>query len=103
MLSKIILKLSLCAACITLVYCVLTDVTFGESLSRAVIVFSGFYFILIVFLVTLRLIFDPGKTSDFEAQLPPPPIGHEATDDVGDAAIDVAAEDLVEATGVIGE
>lgn len=64
MLTKLILKVSLFATFITFVYCILTNVSVIESASRAATVFVGFYFILIAFFITLRLLL--GSDADEE-------------------------------------
>jgi len=67
MLTKLTLKLSLFAAAITFTYCVVTSVSLLESLSRSLVVLVGFYAILIVFFVLLRLIFAPHRQQEVEA------------------------------------
>lgn len=66
MLTKVILKISLFSAVITFTLCMVTDISLGASASRAIIVFAGFYVILIGFFVIVRLIFDPKR---MQAQL----------------------------------
>lgn len=63
MLSKIILKFSLFAAFLTFIYCVLMDVSISESLLRGLIVFAGYYVILIAFFIALRIFFRPKSNS----------------------------------------
>lgn len=57
MLTKVALKVSLFAAFITFVFCVVTDISMALSFSRAVVVFVGFYLILVAFFIALRFIF----------------------------------------------
>jgi len=64
MLTKLILKISLLAAVITVIYCLLTNVSITASLSRSIIVFAGFYAILVAFFISLRLIFEPVNKQD---------------------------------------
>jgi len=56
MLTKFILKLSLFAAFVTVVYCILSEVSVMESLKRGLTVLSGFYAILIIFCFCLRFV-----------------------------------------------
>lgn len=68
MLTKLIFKASLVAMFITFVYCTVTNVSLVTSITRALSVFAGFYFILIAFFIALRLIFNPAQ--DEEAATP---------------------------------
>lgn len=64
MLTKLVLKVSLFATFVTFVYCMLMNLPVLTSLSRAFTVFGGFYFILIAFFISLRMIFNPGTEED---------------------------------------
>ncbi len=66
MLTKLILKLSLFAAFVTVVYCILSEVSVLESLKRGMTVLGGLYTILIIFFLFLRFILTPvlGKQVD---------------------------------------
>jgi hypothetical protein len=59
MLTSFISKISFATAVVTLVYCSGNDVSFGESIFRAVTVFIGFYCVLVVFFVLLRVVLNP--------------------------------------------
>jgi len=59
MLTKFILKLSLFAAFVTVVYCILSEVSVLESLKRGLTVLGGFYAILIIFCFCLRFVLAP--------------------------------------------
>ncbi len=61
MITKFILNFSLFVSFTTLIYCVISDISINESIIRGVIVFGGFYLILIVFFVFARIIFAPGE------------------------------------------
>ena len=69
MLTKLSFRISLFAAILTFAYCFLNDISTGEVVHRAIIVFSGFYVILISFFILLRIIIRPGRsrmTNKFE-------------------------------------
>lgn len=66
MLTKVASKVSLFAAFITFVYCVVTDISMAVSFTRALVVFAGFYLILIAFFITLRIIFGRRKKKEDE-------------------------------------
>ncbi|MCH9006510.1 hypothetical protein IIA29_00655 [candidate division KSB1 bacterium] len=66
MLTRVATKVSLFAAFITFVYCVVTDISMAVSFTRALVVFAGFYLILIAFFITLRLIFGRRKKEEDE-------------------------------------
>jgi len=63
MITKFILNFSLFVSFTTLIYCVISDISMNESILRGVIVFGGFYLILIVFFIFARVIFKPGEPS----------------------------------------
>jgi len=66
MLTRVATKVSLFAAFITFVYCVVTDISMAVSFTRALVVFAGFYLILIAFFITLRFIFGRRKKEEDE-------------------------------------
>ncbi len=61
MITKFIPRLSLFAAVLTFIYCLGANISLAESLSRALILFSGFYVILVAFFITVRLVSEPDR------------------------------------------
>lgn len=59
MLTKLSFKVSFFAALITFISCFIMDIPLGESTKRSLIVFVGFYLILISFFICLRMIISP--------------------------------------------
>lgn len=59
MLTRLSFKASFFAALMTFTSCFLLDIPLGECTKRSLIVFVGFYLILISFFITLRLIINP--------------------------------------------
>ena len=59
MLTSFISKFSFLTAFVTLIYCLGNDVSFGETIFRAMCVFVGFYGILIVFFILIRVVLNP--------------------------------------------
>ena len=61
MLTKLSFKISLFAAAVTFAYCFLTDINLRDVINRTLVVFSGFYLILIIFFIVVRVILRPGQ------------------------------------------
>ena len=59
MLTSFISKFSLFTSLVTLIYCIVIDVSFGESFFRAMVVFVGFYVTLVLFFIALRMLLNP--------------------------------------------
>ena len=68
MLTKLIMKASVFAAFITAIYCVVSGVSVFQSLLRGLIVLAGFYVVLISFFLFLRMVFDPRRALEEEAE-----------------------------------
>ena len=60
MITQIVIKFSFFVAIVGILYCLVTGVSFSESMVRGLFVFAGFYLILIVFFVGVRFILPPG-------------------------------------------
>lgn len=67
-MTKFILKTSLFITVLTLIYCTITNVPLTESLLRSLVVFVGTYTIIIVCLVGLRIILNPGAPKGVEGE-----------------------------------
>ena len=61
MISQIIIKLSFFIALVAILYCLVTGVSFIESMLRGLSVFAGFYLVLIAFFVGMRFVFTPNS------------------------------------------
>ncbi len=59
MLTKLSFKVSFFAALMTFIYCFIQDIPLGDCTKRSVVVFIGFYLILISLFITLRMIINP--------------------------------------------
>jgi len=59
MITQIVIKFSFFVAIVGILYCLVTGVSFSESMVRGLFVFAGFYLILIVFFVGVRFILTP--------------------------------------------
>ncbi len=59
MLTRLSFKFSFFAALMTFTSCFFMDIPLGECTKRSLIVFVGFYLILISFFIILRLIINP--------------------------------------------
>jgi len=59
MITKFILNFSLFVSFFTLIYCMINGVSVNESIFRGLIVFAGFYVILTLFFIVLRIILRP--------------------------------------------
>lgn len=59
MITQIVIKFSLFVSIVGTLYCLVTGVSFSESMMRGLFVFAGFYLILIVFFVGVRFILTP--------------------------------------------
>lgn len=68
MLTNFIAKFSLFTAFITLIYCIAIDVSFGQSIFRSLVVFAGFYVILILFFIIVRILFNPQSHKGIEGE-----------------------------------
>ncbi len=60
MITQIIIKFSLFVAILGILYCLVTGVSFSESIVRGLFVFAGIYLVLIVFFVGVRIIMTQG-------------------------------------------
>ncbi len=60
MITQIVIKFSLFVAILGILYCLVTGVSFSESMMRGLFVFAGIYLVLIVFFVAVRIIMTPG-------------------------------------------
>ncbi len=60
MITQIIIKFSFFIALVAILYCLVTGISFTESMLRGLFVFAGFYLVLIVFFVGVRFILTPG-------------------------------------------
>lgn len=56
MVTQLIFKFCFFVALFSILFCLVTGVSFGESLFRGLVVFAGSYFISIVFFVCVRVI-----------------------------------------------
>ena len=72
MITQIIIKFSLFVAIVGILYCLVTGVSFSESMMRGLFVFAGIYLVLIVFFVGVRVILSqsPKKTVERKAVKP---------------------------------
>lgn len=68
MLTRLSFKVSFFAALMTFISCFMMNVPLGECTKRSLIVFAGFYLILISFFILLRLIIKPGEAERLEPQ-----------------------------------
>ena len=59
MLTRLSFKVSFFAALMTFTSCFILDIPLGECTKRSLIVFVGFYLILISFFIILRMIINP--------------------------------------------
>ncbi len=66
MITQIIIKISFFVAIVGILYCLVTGVSFSESMVRGLFVFLGFYLVLIVFFVGVRFILTPGPKKAVE-------------------------------------
>ncbi len=60
MITQIIIKFSFFVAILGILYCLVTGVSFSESILRGLFVFAGIYLVLIVFFVGVRVIMTQG-------------------------------------------
>ena len=60
MITQIIIKFSFFVAILGILYCLVTGVSFSESILRGLFVFAGIYLVLIVFFVGVRVIMNQG-------------------------------------------
>ncbi len=60
MITQIIVKFSFFLAIVGILYCLVTGVSFSESMMRGLFVFAGIYLVLIVFFVGVRIIMTQG-------------------------------------------
>ena len=56
MITQIILKFSFFVSIVGILYCLVTGVSFSESMMRGLFVFAGIYLVLMVFFVGVRII-----------------------------------------------
>ena len=68
MITQIVIKFSLFVSIIGTLYCLVTGVSFSESMMRGLFVFAGFYLILIVFFVGVRFILTPNPKKAVKAK-----------------------------------
>ena len=66
MITKIIIKFSFFIAIVAILYCLVSGVSFTESMLRGLFVFAGFYLILTVFFVGMRFILTPSPKKAVE-------------------------------------
>ncbi len=60
MITQIIIKFSFFVAILGILYCLVTGISFSESILRGLFVFAGIYLVLIVFFVGVRVIMTQG-------------------------------------------
>ena len=56
MITQIIIKFSFFVTIVGILYCLVTGVSFSESIMRGLFVFAGIYLVLMVFFVGVRII-----------------------------------------------
>jgi len=66
MITQIVIKFSFFVAIVAILYCLVTGISFSESMIRGLFVFAGIYLILIVFFVGVRFILTPSPKKAVE-------------------------------------
>ncbi len=66
MITQIVIKFSFFVAIVAILYCLVTGISFSESVIRGLFVFAGIYLILIVFFVGVRFILTPSPKKAVE-------------------------------------